>query len=143
MELLDERPGLNKSQIARGLGVELNTARHHLGRLEAVDLVETRDSPRRGEVVCFLPSDIELWEEPATHVLFGGSRVREAAVLIVERPGIIADEIGEAMGLTSGGVHHHLDTLLEHGLVERFKLGRGYRYYPAAVLEAWYEDVHG
>lgn len=143
MELLSGHPGLNKSQIARELGIPLNAARHHLERLEAVDLVETRDSPRRGEVVCFLSWDVELWEEPATHILFGGSRVREAAISIVERPGVTAGEIGEAMALTSGGVHYHLDKLLECGLVERFWLGPGYRYYPTPVLEAWYEDAHG
>lgn len=143
VELLAERPAQNISQIARELGVELNTARHHLDRLEAVDLVETRKSPREGEVICFLPYQLHLWETPATRILFGGSRVREAAILIFDQPGITADELAEAMGLTSGGIHHHIDTLLEHGLVERFQLGRPYRYYPTAVLEAWYEAIHG
>lgn len=141
VELLAERPGQNISQIANDLGVELNTARHHLKQLETVDLVETRDSPREGEVICFLPHQRHLWETPATRILFGGSRVQEAAVLIVEQPGITADELGDAMELTSGGIHHHIDTLLEHGLVERFQIGRAYRYYPRSELTAWVEGL--
>lgn len=141
MDLLADRPGLNKSQIADELDLDLNAVRFHLERLAAVDLVEMRASPRQGEVVCFLPSNVELWEEPSTQILFGGSRVREAAILILEQPGITAEEIGEAMELSSGGVHHHLSVLLDRNLVERFRLGRAYRYYPTPTLEGWYEHV--
>lgn len=141
-ELLAQQPGLNISQIADELDIPASGARYHLGRLEAVDLVEIRDSPRKSEVVCFLPKDIELWEEARTRVLFGGSRVSQAAILIVEQQGITADDIGEAMDLTSGGAHSHLDKLLDHGLTKRFQLDRAYRYYPTPALATWYEDVH-
>lgn len=141
VELLAENPGLNKSQIARALGLELTTAHYHVDRLESVDLLETRASPRSSETVCFLPTQTALWDDPRTRILFGGSRVRHVASLVLDRPGITAHELGEALGLSSGGVHHHVHTLLDHGLVERFRLGRGYRYYPTPVLEDWRQAV--
>lgn len=139
VELLAKRPGLNKSQIARALGIHLNLARFHLDQLEAVDLVEMRESPRDREIVCFLPRDLHLWEDPRTRVLFGGSRVTEVARAVVRQPGSTASEIGEELGLSRSGTHRHLTTLREAGLVYRFRIEQAYRHYPTPVLEAWVE----
>lgn len=141
MELLANQPGLNKSQIARELDRQLNTIRHHLNRLEVVDLIEMRDSPRGREVVCFLPSQLHLWQEPKTRILFGGSRVTEVARHVVDAPGSTTREIGEALGLSRGGVHRHLTTLREASLVFRFRIGAAYRYYPQSELQEWSESV--
>lgn len=141
VELLAGRPGLNESQIARDLGIHLNLARFHLERLEAVDLVEVQRSPRGREKVCFLPRDLDLWEDPRTRVLFGGSRVTEVARVVVRKPGSTASEIGEELGLSRSGTHRHLNTLRKAGLIRRFRIKQAYRHYPAPVLETWVEHT--
>lgn len=141
VDLLAQDPGPNKSQIARELEIPLSSVRHHLERLETVDLVVMRKSPRGREVICLLPYQLDLWEHPRTRILFGNSPVREVARAVVDAPGSTASTIGDAVGLSRSGAHRHLNTLRDHDLVDRVRLGPAYHHYPTAILERWAEEM--
>lgn len=140
-DLLAKQPGLNVSQVARALCIHLNLARFHLRRMAEVGLVELHESARRREVLCFLARDAHLWEGPATRLLFGGSAVRAVARHVAGNPGATTREVATATGLSFGAAHHHLKTLLERGLVTRFRMGPEYRHYPHAELVRWAASV--
>lgn len=141
VDLLAQSPGLNKSRIARELGLQLNAVRYHLRKLEGAGLVVLRRSPRKHEVVSFVKTDARLWDEPRTRVLFGGRPGARVARHIARHPGATVREIAPATGLTPSAVHYHIRTLMAYRLVIRYRLGPVYRHYPHQDLERWASAV--
>lgn len=135
-DLLDERPGLNLSQVARELGLHLNLARFHLQRMAGARLVALR-SGRKREVLCFLQRDARLWKKPGTRLLFGGRPIGAVARHVARHPGATTRQVADATGLTFGAAHYHLATLLERRLVKRVRMGPEYRHYARGALERW------
>lgn len=142
VELLRERPGLNKNQIAEELGLDVNVVDHHIDKLEhEAQLVVTKDSAQGKEVLCFLTEDVDHWENENTRILFGRRTKRVVALFIAEYPGRTTREIAEALRLSPWTVRYHLRTLIRHGLVDRHASGQTKLYEPAKVLTAWVEEV--
>lgn len=141
VRLLEIAPGRNKSQIARSLDTAWSSVHRQLGRLEAADLVVLRSRQEGQEVVCFLPGDVDLWDEGPARVLFGRAEVRRVAVEVVRRPGQSTLEIAVSLSLAAPTVRHHLAVLVEHELVDRTRVGRRVFYEPTAILEAWVEEM--
>lgn len=135
--LLDERPGLNLSRVARELGIHLNLARFHLRKLADAGVVELRPGARKREVLCFLQRDARLGDEPRTRLLFGGSPAGAVARHVALNPGATARQVADATGLTFGAAHYHLAKLMERRLVARIRGGSEYQHYPRGALARW------
>lgn len=142
VDLLSDRPGLNKNQICTELDMEGNLLDHHLDQLETEgQLVVTRESAQGKEVLCFLTEDAGLWEDENTRILFGRRQKRAVALLLAEKPGASTREMAEDLRLSPDTVRHHLRTLMTHGLVYRYPSGQTNVYEPAEELERWVREV--
>lgn len=60
LDLVEERPGSNKNQLAGSLDIHPNLLEHHLEKLEDARLLVTRPSAQEREVLVFSAEDAEL-----------------------------------------------------------------------------------
>ncbi len=115
LELLEEQPGRGTPEIAEALGCCYRTARHHLGKLAAFDLVTGQRLGHR--TVWSLPSDAKQ----ARQRLDGhASAILET---LTEEPGLHLSRLARELSLSKATVKHHLDRLVERGLVEDERIG--------------------
>lgn len=142
VDLLSERPGMNKNQICEELDVAGNVLDHHLDKLENQgQLVAVLDSALENEKLCFLMEDVDLWKDETTRILFGRRRSRAVAMYLAENPGRTTKEIAEALRISPVTVRHHIRTLRQYGLIHRFSAGEQKVYEPDETLESWVEEV--
>lgn len=139
LDLVGDRPGLNKHQVAQALGLHDNVVEHHLGRLTQAGAVVLRDASRERETLVFRTEDADLWDDERTRILFGRAAKRNIALYLADHSGAMTQEIAEALGLSPVTIRHHLRVLREHDLVQRHRAGRTFRYEPGEVLDAWIE----
>jgi DNA-binding transcriptional ArsR family regulator len=142
VDLLADRPGMNKNQICEELDMDGHHLDHHLDQLETRGrLVVTRESAQDKEVLCFLAEDEELWEDENTRILFGRRQKRAVGLLLADKPGVSTREIAEELMLSPDTVRYHLRTLMAHDLVERYPSGQTNLYEPAEALVQWAREV--
>lgn len=141
VEMVRERPGVNKHQIAQAVEVDPKVVDHHLAKLEDMGLVTTRSREEGKQVHCFAKGDEQVWEEASTRGLFGRSGAREVALFLADHPGAKTSEIAKALELSTTTVRHHLLGLREAGLVRQHQAGRAYLYDATGVLDDWVETV--
>lgn len=141
VEQLGRTPGLNKNQLCDELDILPNLLDFHLERLEDNGIVVTRPSAQGREILCFLRTDKELWEDDELRIMFGRRSTREIGLYVAENPGAETTDIAEAIDLSEVTVRHHLRTLREHEMVQRIRLGRRFEYHPSDLLEEWTDLV--
>lgn len=141
LELIRERPGRNKHQIAQELDVDPSVVDHHLKRLCLASLTITRKREDSNEIHCFVAEDERLWDEERTRSLFGRGGQREVALYLAENPGAKTHEIAAALELSATTIRHHLQALRERDLVRQYSAGRTYLYDASPILDAWVETV--
>lgn len=142
-QTLEERPGMNKSQLCDELELDSNVLNHHLGKMAMGQLVVTRPSAQGKETLCFRLEDVILWEDERTRILFGREESRGVALYLAENPGATTREIAGALRLSPVTIRYHLGTLKEHQLVHRHPVGQTYVYEPDDLLEAWVAEIGG
>lgn len=141
VDQLARTPGLNKNQLRRELDVLPNLLDFHLERLAEHGLVVTRPGARDNEVLCFLETDEDLWDDEELRIMFGRESTRDIGLFIARNPGADTEAIAEAVGLSEVTVRHHLRTLRDHDMVQRTRLGRSFEYHPSELLDSWNELV--
>lgn len=141
VDLLDQRPGMNKNQVREELDVNRTVLEHHLDRLENEGIVITRSAARDREMLVFLSGDEELWRDERTRILFGREGSRNVGLYIAENPGVTTKQIAKALGLTRVTIRHHIRRLSEYGLLSRESEGRSVLYNPRERLRDWSEDL--
>lgn len=115
LELLRDDPGIGTTEIAEALGCCYRTARHHLDKLAAFDMVTCQRLGHR--TVWSLPTDT------------GQARTRltghAAAILetLDDQPGLHLSGLARELAVSKATVKHHLDRLVERGLVEDERIG--------------------
>lgn len=139
-EIVGRTPGLNKRQVSQLAGVTRWKADHHLGRLEDYGLVELVDGERGGEVLCFHPAHVHLWEDELTRALYGQAPMRHVVLYVADKPGAITPEIAEAVDSAPRTVRYHLAKLRDADLVEMHRFGNRVEYHPSPALEAWADE---
>lgn len=137
VRVVGEAPGLNKSQLARRVGIVQRTLDGHLGLLEWADLVEVKDGERDRERICFLASHEHLWEDEATAILYGQAPTRWVALFLAEHEPIRTEEVGDALGRTPEAVRPHLARLRERGLASRVRSAGTVFHVATDELRAW------
>lgn len=134
-------PGLNISALAGILDTSTTNVSYHLKQLEHRRMVERRPGDWSNEVLCFLPEDVELWEDPQTRPLFSGGTLLEVAIHLVDHPGARRHSIAQAIGKDAGTIHNHLKTLRENELLHRDHIGESFVHVAADRLIEWIEAV--
>ena len=141
MGLLEANTGLNQHQLSRIMGVNVNTVRFHIRRLERQGFVETRGLPEVRERFCFTSENVRLWDNPSTRLLLGRGTTREVALYLVDNPAVSAEEIADALGISVYSVRRHIRALDENELVSRLRVERQVLYHAEAELLDWVEET--
>lgn len=141
VDLLQNRPGMNKNQLSRELDIYVNLLDFHLNRLIKAGIVTTRPAAQGKEVLCFLPRDVHLWEDPDTRILFGRKPTRDVGLFLAENPGCTTKAVADALDCSPVTVRHHLRTLGDHGLVDKLRLSRRVIYQPEEKLRQWVQEI--
>lgn len=143
IDLLAGAPGMNKHQIAKALGIHLNSVIFHVKRLVDVGLLESRAGWNGRQTHFFTPELAHLWEEEATRVLYGRAPVRLVALYLADNPGTHSHEIAEVLGMSPRTVREHLRILREGGLAEGVQVEQRIEYYADELLVTWAQEVAG
>lgn len=115
LELLAEEPGMGTPQIAEALGCCYRTARHHLDKLAAFDMVTCQKMGHR--TVWSLPRDTGRARQRATG---RGADILEA---LAQEPGLHLSGLARRLSISKATAKHNLERLIERGLVEDERLG--------------------
>lgn len=140
-QLLEQTPGLNPHQIADALDMHQNAVDFHVGRLADANLLALRPGCDERERLCFTPDNVNLWDDPATRMLFGRGPPRRVALYLAEHPGTNARELADALGLSVPTVRRHIRTLESCDLVQRLHVDRRVIYHAEPRLTTWVETV--
>lgn len=70
-------------------------------------------------------------------VLGDENRQRILMELLTHPGGMRVGELAGAIGLSRPAVSHHLKTMREAGIIDRYKVGTKNFYYPSPNVEAW------
>lgn len=141
LEILKRRPGMNRQQLARELGINLNGVGYHIERLEKVRLVALRPGLKDKETLCFTAENVELWEKKSLRVLFGSSRTSEVGLFLAQNPGAGPMQVAHALDLSVHTVRRHVRRLEDSGLVQRLRVDRQVEYHAEPALVSWVETI--
>jgi predicted transcriptional regulator len=137
LELLENRPGMNKHQLALALGVRPNAVEFQLDRLTRAGLVARRPSENPQETLCFTRENVNLWDDESTRMLFGRSGPRDIAVYLAQHPRATVSDVSEALGVSVHTVRKHLRTLEDAELVQRLRVERQTWFHAEPTLRDW------
>lgn len=141
IKLLRERPGMNRNQLAKELGITPSAVGFHVERLVEAHIVETKPAPKGREMVCFTNENVHLWNDKATRVLYGRGLPRRVACYLVKHPGADVHQIAWALDEPEYTVRRHLMTLRGSELIARTQIKKNVYYHPQPRLEDWVESV--
>jgi predicted transcriptional regulator len=130
-ELIRSNPGIDIREIASLTGINKNTLRYHLGRLQAFGNIVTSGE---GGVVRYYenhgrydPLDrkriARRWHSTSARILD----------LIAQKPGVSRGEIAQALGISGPSATRWLKRFAKESVVEEVADGRFVRYYPAGM----------
>lgn len=125
LDVLKREPGLCFQEIQDRVGLAPGTTKWHLNKLKGSSFIA---SMRDGRHTRFYPSGMDKTTLKAVVAIRDPSRL--ALVRMVQRnPGINQGDLASAAGLAQSTASHHLERLIEEGLVDKRKDGRSNRYY--------------
>jgi predicted transcriptional regulator len=131
LDMLEREPGLCFQEVQDRVGLAPGTTKWHLRKLEDSDFITSLDD---GRYTRFAPTGLD----PSTleAVLSVRDPSRLALVRMVQRnPGITQGDLATAAGLAQSTASHHLERLIEDGVVEKRKDGRANRYHVPDGME--------
>lgn len=136
-EILEENPGLNRSQLQRAADLSNGVTEFHLNVLEREEKLVRKPGANDKEVLFFTEENQHLWNDPHTRILLGSGFTRNVALLVAETPGITSAKLGRELDLKPVSVRYHLSKLQDRSLVSSFRVGNEVRYLPTDRLETW------
>lgn len=128
-EAIADEPGIHVNELLRTVDCGDGTLRYHLGVL--VDQGFVTRIEQGGYTRFFLAGEYGYDEMRRLAVLRNGS-LDEIYETIRRSPGLSQSGVAERCGLTEPAIHRAVETLVEHGLVERERQGRSVALFPAA-----------
>lgn len=141
VERLAVAPGLNKGQLADEVGVDPSVAVYHVDRLDEAGVLAVFESPRGNEVVCFVADDADLWEDPATRILFGTASTFRVARQVVRVDRATTSSIAGRLDRSQSSTRYHPRKLADRRLVSSRRWGRKVVYRAAERLSEWWRRV--
>lgn len=125
-ERVKEERGVITSDLARALGVNLSTARHHLRTLQRAGLVRR---VRAGRATLWFPMD----GLPADAIVTRAStRAAQVLARVTAEPGLTLTEYAARLGISKSHAHYHFQRLVAGGAVCREARPGRSSYHPAA-----------
>lgn len=115
LEMLADQPGMGTPEVAKALGCCYRTARHHLDKLAAFDMV-----------VCQRLGSRTVWSLPTAAGRARAQLSDHAARLLDalrQEPGLHLSGLARKLSISKATAKHHLDKLVERGLVEDSRIG--------------------
>lgn len=140
-DLVQGSPGMNRNQLCRHLGLSLSGATYHLDRLLDAGLIIRKPGEDRREKLLFTRSNVHLWEDPQTRLLFGAEATRNIALDVLGHPSTSTEEIAERSGIQPATVRYHLNKLQDAGLVTSYRIGNNMEHHPEAAFQVWVDEV--
>lgn len=136
LDLLDEEPGLNHTEICEELGLARGTVQYHLRRLEDEDRIYQVSSGRETH---YFRSTVPRGEAEKIAPIRAG-RAMEIVEAVEQNPGLMQRELLEEIGMTRKVLREYMDRLAKkQELVDEAEVGRERRYF----LTETYESVEG
>lgn len=118
-------PGAHYNEIRRGMGLNNGTAAYHIEILRKHDFIyDMKVGTRRH----FYPTDVHLPIEA-----FNRHPRQRVLQKIEDNPGATVKELAAIIGKSQSTTSHHIQALVEEGLVSRERRGISMAVYPAAA----------
>ncbi|MBI2077274.1 MAG: helix-turn-helix domain-containing protein [Euryarchaeota archaeon] len=130
--LLTRKPGVTITDICREGNISWGTAQHHLYILQRAGLAASRPL---GRTRVFFPAGMPEKDSQAA-ALLAQPRLQELAIVIRDEPGHLQKELCGRLGLTRKVFRHHIDLLIQAGLVVELAGAKFRRYEPGAAWRA-------
>lgn len=115
LALVGDRPGISVGEARASLQIALGTFYHHVAMLRRNGLLEAYWG--RGRCTLYLPGVSDRRDADA-RALLRGAAIRLAAVHIAKHPGGSVADVSKATGRPTRTTYHHVQRLIEEGLVE-------------------------
>lgn len=119
---VERHPGIHLRQLARDLGLAIGTTEHHLHLLVRHGILERHD--QSGHAAYFVQGTCPATERRLLCVLRGDTPRRLLRALAAD-PDLDTAALSARLGVSRSAVAHHIAKLIEEGLVERLRVGRG------------------
>lgn len=129
MKVVEEHPGVHKSELCRQVGLGWGTVSYHLRLLERARRLQTVSGKR--EVRVFLGNIPQ--ERMKALAALQGEGGQAVAGLLADRPGVRQADICRALGASRKLIRRHLEVLQKEGLITS-EGNRRARYLPTAML---------
>lgn len=123
VEIVEEDPAIQSSDLADRLGVSLNTVLYHARILEEAGMMTTK---RASGCVLLLPPDRSEAERRVLPVLRKGPK-RAIVEVLMEEPGLSLAETARRLDRDRSTIKYHTDTLLAEGILQADTGGRAHR----------------
>jgi predicted transcriptional regulator len=130
LSLIEQQPGIHSTEIRRILDLGAGVVHHHLDKLAAAGLVETREYGHA--ILYYAAGQAPPKDDPALTLTPSAKRI---ALAVLHRPGRSSVEIAREVELYPKRVSVYLTQLQEAGLVLAAREGTRVRYVPAPKLE--------
>jgi predicted transcriptional regulator len=131
LELLDEEPGLNHTEICDELDLARGTVQYHLRELEDGDRIHSVSSGRETH---YFRANVSV-EEAEKLALVRAGRAMEILKAVREDPGLMQRELLAEIGMTRKVLRGYVDDLADEELVQERAVGRKRRYFPTETYE--------
>lgn len=130
LSVVERVPGIPVSELQKELGgIGAGVFYHHLGKLKASGLIETRDTISNTRV--FLAGRAPPVEES----ILLSATTRWVASCILKKPGRSSAEVAKEMGFAQRVVRRHLKRLTEEGFITIRRKGLRVTYAATAKLQ--------
>lgn len=143
IRLLETKPGMNKHQISKELGMNVNAVEFHLDRLIEAGQVKIRSENKKREIHCFTADNVDLWENESTRILFGRGPSREVALFVAQNPGASAKQIAEELCISINTARRHIRQLEKAELIQKMRVEQNVFHHAEPGLEEWVERAWG
>jgi predicted transcriptional regulator len=128
--IIEEKPGIHASELARESGEPWGTVQYHLSLLHKGQAVTSVEAGRERR---FFPHEVD----PARArllALLGQGRRPEIATFIRDHPGARQIDICDALDVSRKTFRNSIEPLVEEGLVQERKGLQSNRYFPQPPL---------
>ncbi|MDG6924215.1 MAG: helix-turn-helix domain-containing protein [Nitrososphaerota archaeon] len=124
-EYIVDHPGTHVRELVRQLEIGMGDLQYNLDVLEKRGMITAR---RRGLRKFIFPSGVFGEKQRALLSALSTETERQILIFLAGNPNLTCNQIASLTNLTCATVSWHMKRLLELGLIDRVRVGRGTRY---------------
>lgn len=133
LDHLKREPGLSFQEIQDRVGLAPGTTKWHLDKLQKSRFITSHKDGRHRR---FFPTGMSKRTVKAVTAMRDPSRLAIVR-MVLRNPGISQGDLATAAGLAQSTVAHHMDRLIDDGIIRKEKDGRTARYH----IHGHYDDA--